>query len=110
MLIILIKAQTVSILSNFFWQINTYYNYLKGPNNIFSQIDYISIHKTYNFLSVGPVMLLEYCEGGPMKDWLVDNKTRVNDDVIERLFRFAYDIARGMQFLASKEVNDMHNA
>ena len=49
-------------------------------------------------------MLLEYCEGGTMKDWLTDNKMRVNDDVIERLFRFTYDIARGMEFLASKEV------
>ena len=50
-------------------------------------------------------MLLEYCETGTMKDWLVDNRTRVNDDIIERLFRFSYDIARGMEFLASKDVN-----
>lgn len=52
-------------------------------------------------------MLLEYCENGTMKDWLIDRQSAVSDDVIENLFRFSYDITRGMAYLASKEVQFM---
>ena len=54
---------------------------------------------------VGPVMLLEICEGGTMRDWLVNMQTQVTDDTMEKLFRYAYDIARGMEYLAEKQVN-----
>ncbi|KAK3108566.1 hypothetical protein FSP39_010763 [Pinctada imbricata] len=60
--------------------------------------------------ALGPVMLLEYCGGGPLKDWLTENKNKVNDDTIERLFRFSYDIARGMEFLAEKKIIHMRLA
>ncbi|XP_062567450.1 uncharacterized protein LOC134229699 [Saccostrea cucullata] len=60
--------------------------------------------------SIGPFMLLEYCENGTLKDWLVDRQSSVSDDVIENLFRFSYDISRGMMFLASKEIIHMRLA
>ncbi|KAK3109029.1 hypothetical protein FSP39_021473 [Pinctada imbricata] len=58
----------------------------------------------------GPVMILELCQGGTMKDWLIENKERADDEIIERLFRFSFDIARGMEYLAEKEILHMRLA
>ncbi|XP_061193771.1 uncharacterized protein LOC133202005 [Saccostrea echinata] len=60
--------------------------------------------------SIGPIMLLEYCENGTLKDWLVDRQSSVTDDVIESLFRFSYDISRGMMYLTSREIIHMRLA
>nr|XP_034310480.1 uncharacterized protein LOC105330263 [Crassostrea gigas] len=60
--------------------------------------------------SMGPIMLLEYCENGTLKDWLTDHQRAVSDDVIENLYRFSYDITRGMVYLASKDIIHMRLA
>ncbi|PVD21755.1 hypothetical protein C0Q70_17556 [Pomacea canaliculata] len=52
----------------------------------------------------GPVMVLEYCQGGQLDQWLTCNRQNVNDDVMENLFRFSRDIASGMRHLASKQI------
>ncbi|XP_067683652.1 uncharacterized protein [Haliotis asinina] len=48
----------------------------------------------------GPVMVLEYCEMGSMKTWLVQQKGAVTDDVLERMFQLAHGIVQGMAYLA----------
>lgn len=57
------------------------------------------------FSVVGPVMILEYCDKGPMNKWLTSQKNSVSESVVENLYRFSYDIVRGMEFLASKDVS-----
>ncbi|XP_033761319.1 uncharacterized protein LOC117343114 [Pecten maximus] len=58
----------------------------------------------------GPVMVLEYCDNGPMNKWLQRNKASVNESVVENLYRFSYDIIRGMEYLASKDIIHMRLA
>ncbi|XP_071102429.1 uncharacterized protein [Haliotis cracherodii] len=48
----------------------------------------------------GPVMVLEYCEMGPMRTWLFQQKGSVSDDVLERMFQLAHGIVQGMAYLA----------
>ncbi|XP_060064515.1 uncharacterized protein LOC132544877 [Ylistrum balloti] len=59
---------------------------------------------------MGPVMVLEYCDNGPMNKWLQRNKASVNESIIENLYRFSYDIVRGMEYLASKDIIHMRLA
>ncbi|OWF35134.1 uncharacterized protein LOC110443319 [Mizuhopecten yessoensis] len=59
---------------------------------------------------MGPVMVLEYCDNGPMNKWLQRNKASVNETVVENLYRFSYDIVRGMEYLASQEIIHMRLA
>lgn len=56
-----------------------------------------------NFL-VGRFMVLEYCENGQLKEYLKANKHRVNDEMHEKLYRFACGICKGMNYLASQGV------
>lgn len=56
-------------------------------------------------LIVGPFIIYEYCENGPLKDYLQSKKSNVTLDVHESLFRFGLDTAKGMEFLASKGVS-----
>ncbi|VDI54788.1 fibroblast growth factor receptor 3 [Mytilus galloprovincialis] len=52
----------------------------------------------------GPFMVLEYCEIGSLKDYLRDNKSKVNDDMTERLYRISYGTCMGMDYLASNGI------
>ncbi|VDI63435.1 Hypothetical predicted protein [Mytilus galloprovincialis] len=52
----------------------------------------------------GPFMVLEYCEMGSLKDYLRDNKSKVNDDMTERLYRISYGTCMGMDYLASNGI------
>ena len=54
---------------------------------------------------MGPFIIYEYCEHGPLKDYLQSQKSNVTLEVQENLFRFGLDIAKGMEFLASKGVS-----
>ena len=55
-------------------------------------------------------LLLEYCQHGDLKDFLLKNSAKiscgtVDDDLNYRcLIKWAYDIANGMEYLASKEI------
>lgn len=53
---------------------------------------------------VGRFMVLEYCENGQLKEYLKANKHRVNDEMHEKLYRFACGICKGMNYLASQGV------
>ncbi|OWF45417.1 Fibroblast growth factor receptor [Mizuhopecten yessoensis] len=55
-------------------------------------------------IPMGPFMVLEYCENGTMKDYLTSKKDHVDEQVHERLFKFAFDVCKGMEFLASKKI------
>ncbi|XP_069111833.1 uncharacterized protein [Argopecten irradians] len=59
---------------------------------------------------IGPVMILERCGYGSMKDWLNNNKNRVDNSAIDLLFQFIYAIVRGMEYLASLEIIHMRLA
>lgn len=59
---------------------------------------------------MGPVMVLEYCDNGPLNKWLQRNKSSVNETLVENLYRFSYDIVRGMEYLASKDIIHMRLA
>ncbi|XP_071158565.1 uncharacterized protein [Mytilus edulis] len=52
----------------------------------------------------GPFMVLEFCENGSLKDYLRDNKSKVNDDMTERLYRISYGTCMGMDYLASNGI------
>ncbi|CAC5401878.1 Mast/stem cell growth factor receptor kita [Mytilus coruscus] len=52
----------------------------------------------------GPFMVLEFCENGSLKDYLRENKSRVNDDMTERLYRISYGTCMGMDYLASNGI------
>ena len=53
---------------------------------------------------VGPFMILEYCEEGDLRDWLLRNNDRVGDEVVERLFQMILGVSNGMKYLSSKKV------
>ncbi|XP_069126322.1 uncharacterized protein [Argopecten irradians] len=59
---------------------------------------------------LGQFMLLEYCEGGVMRTWLQNQKTNVTDSIVDTLYRMTFDIAKGMEYLASKEIIHRHLA
>jgi hypothetical protein len=49
-------------------------------------------------------MVLEYCENGPLKEYLRSKRQKVNEEMHEKLYRFACGICKGMNFLASHGV------
>ena len=55
-------------------------------------------------------LLLEYCQYGDLKSFLVENKTKIlsgndNDAINTRcLIKWAYDIANGMEYLAKNQI------
>ncbi|XP_033761790.1 uncharacterized protein LOC117343520 [Pecten maximus] len=55
-------------------------------------------------IALGPFMVLEYCENGTMKDYLTSHKDRVDEQMHERLFKFTFDISKGMEYLANKKI------
>ncbi|XP_021343137.1 uncharacterized protein LOC110443312 [Mizuhopecten yessoensis] len=59
---------------------------------------------------MGPVMVLERCGYGSVKDWLINNKDRPADSTIDFLFRFVYSIVQGMEYLAGREITHMRLA
>eukprot|EP00105_Crassostrea_gigas_P015186 XP_011432106.1 PREDICTED: uncharacterized protein LOC105331553 [Crassostrea gigas] len=52
----------------------------------------------------GPYMLLEYCELGPMRDWLIEHRNKVNDELITEFCKLVQGIAKGMECLAIKGI------
>jgi len=50
------------------------------------------------------MIIYEMCEKGTLKDFLVANKANVTVDLQDNLYRFGLDIAKGMEHLASKQV------
>ncbi|XP_046557085.1 tyrosine-protein kinase receptor Tie-1-like [Haliotis rubra] len=54
--------------------------------------------------ALGPVVVLEYCENGPLDKWLTSRQDKVNLEVLEQIQTFVLGIARGMEYLVSKEV------
>ncbi|XP_064614578.1 uncharacterized protein LOC135478236 [Liolophura sinensis] len=54
----------------------------------------------------GPIMLLEFCEMGPLKTWLGNQKTigKIHGDVVDRMFFIVYGVAKGMEYLASRDI------
>ncbi|XP_033762644.1 uncharacterized protein LOC117344105 [Pecten maximus] len=59
---------------------------------------------------MGPVMVLEHCGYGSVKDWLRNNKGIPSDSNIDFLFRFVYSIVQGMEYLASQGITHMRLA
>ncbi|XP_021363702.1 uncharacterized protein LOC110456947 isoform X2 [Mizuhopecten yessoensis] len=59
---------------------------------------------------LGPFMLLELCEAGVMRTWLQNRRTMMTDSVVDTLFRMTFDIAKGMDYLASKQIIHRHLA
>lgn len=59
---------------------------------------------------MGPVMILERCGYGSLKEWLVNSRERPDDAAIDFLFRFAYSIVQGMEYLAGREIVHMRLA
>ena len=58
-------------------------------------------------VSGGPFMVLEYCEKGILKDFLVSCKENVTVDLEERVFRMIFGICLGMDYLSSRKVNPL---
>lgn len=56
-------------------------------------------------ISVGQFMMLEVCDVGVMRTWLQSQKSKMTDANIDTLYRITFDIAKGMDYLASKQVN-----
>lgn len=54
-------------------------------------------------------MIYEYCENGPLRDYLHGQRSNITLEIQEELFRFGLDIAKGMEYLASKKVNKYVN-
>lgn len=53
---------------------------------------------------VGPYMLLEYCELGQLREWLIDHRNKVTDELITDFCKMVHGIAKGMEALEQKEV------
>lgn len=49
-------------------------------------------------------MILELCEKGQLRDWLLQQQNGTTDDTIEQLCRIIYGISRGMCHLETKQV------
>ncbi|KAL5006959.1 hypothetical protein ScPMuIL_015765 [Solemya velum] len=54
--------------------------------------------------SIGPFMILEFCENGSLHDYLQKNRENVTTDLQDRLYRFGFDTVKGMEYLASKGI------
>ncbi|CAG2246094.1 unnamed protein product [Mytilus edulis] len=52
----------------------------------------------------GPMMILEYCSKGVLKQFLEAIKSNISVDIDERLSRMVFGICLGMDFLSSKQV------
>ncbi|XP_063410738.1 uncharacterized protein LOC134693760 [Mytilus trossulus] len=52
----------------------------------------------------GPMMILEYCSKGVLKQFLEAIRSNISNDIEEKLFRMVFGICQGMDFLASKQV------
>ncbi|CAC5405344.1 MATK [Mytilus coruscus] len=52
----------------------------------------------------GPMMILEYCSKGLLKQFLEAIKSNMSVDIDERLYRIVFGICLGMDFLDSKKV------
>ncbi|KAK7479231.1 hypothetical protein BaRGS_00029575 [Batillaria attramentaria] len=54
--------------------------------------------------SWGPVLVMEFCEGGQMDKWLAANRNNVGEQTMENMFRFSLGVVKGMEYLASKGI------
>ncbi|KAK3603134.1 hypothetical protein CHS0354_042956 [Potamilus streckersoni] len=54
--------------------------------------------------AIGPFIIFEYCENGPLKDYLESQRNNVTMQLQEKLFRFGLDICKGMEYLVSKKI------
>ncbi|XP_076092874.1 fibroblast growth factor receptor 3-like isoform X2 [Mytilus galloprovincialis] len=52
----------------------------------------------------GPIMVLEYCSQGVLKDFLESVRSSVTVELEERLFRITLGICEGMDYLSSQQV------
>ncbi|VDI69608.1 fibroblast growth factor receptor 3 [Mytilus galloprovincialis] len=52
----------------------------------------------------GSFMVLEYCESGVLKEFLISKKSDITVDLEERLFRMVFGVCLGMDYLSSKKV------
>ncbi|CAG2240581.1 unnamed protein product [Mytilus edulis] len=55
-------------------------------------------------LKGGPIMILEYCPKGVLKEFLESARSNVTVDLEERLFRITLAICEGMDYLSSQQV------
>ncbi|XP_052223457.1 uncharacterized protein LOC127839217 isoform X2 [Dreissena polymorpha] len=53
---------------------------------------------------IGPFIVHEHCENGTLKDYLAKQQGNVTIQLQDNLFRFGLDVAKGMEYLASKSV------
>ncbi|WAR11025.1 FGFR1-like protein [Mya arenaria] len=53
---------------------------------------------------MGPFMVFEYCANGQLSDYLQTLKSNLTLDTQELLYRFGLGVARGMEYLAEKQV------
>nr|AUY55153.1 fibroblast growth factor receptor [Haliotis diversicolor] len=54
--------------------------------------------------ALGPVMVLEYCETGQLDKWLTNQRSKINEETLDRIQNFALEIARAMEYLTSKGI------
>ncbi|XP_067649879.1 uncharacterized protein [Haliotis asinina] len=54
--------------------------------------------------ALGPVMVLEYCKTGQLDKWLTKQRLNITSDTLDRIQNFALEIARAMEYLASKKI------
>lgn len=52
-------------------------------------------------------MVLEYCQNGQLRDWLVQQKNKSTEETVELLYRISYGISKGMYYLEIKKVIDI---
>ncbi|VDI68006.1 Hypothetical predicted protein [Mytilus galloprovincialis] len=52
----------------------------------------------------GPMMILEYCPNGVLNEFLENSRSNISVELVERLFRMAFGICNGMDYLASNKV------
>ena len=82
--------------------------HIRLSTNVITHIKITVLKYFFVLCLVGPYLVLEYCENGPMRDWLLTQKRRVTDDVIERFYRLTLDVSKGMEYLSSKKVWHSH--
>ncbi|XP_061173427.1 uncharacterized protein LOC133182595 [Saccostrea echinata] len=54
--------------------------------------------------AIGPYMILEFCEKGQLRDWLLQQKNATTEDTVEQLYRITYGISKGMCYLETKQI------
>lgn len=52
-------------------------------------------------------MVLEYCQNGQLRDWLLQQKNKSTEETVELLYRISYGISKGMYYLEIKKVIDI---